>query len=295
MEIKINGQKLSESPFVILVKARELKVVGKLEVQGEMPQGPVGIAVNSKGVIAVADHKGHCIRVFDETGKFVRKLSCQGEKAGQLKEPVDVTFLNDEEILVADVGNNRIQQLNVQTGNFVKSFGKKGRGDGELKNPGSVCITSDRRFVVVTEYNNSRIKVFSMDGEVVLRFGDSGSKRLDHPLGCACYEDKFIVSDSGNNCVKVFDGKGKFLYKFGEKGNGDGRLDKPWGICIDKYGSILVCEKLNNRIQMFTLEGAFMGKTSANLNLQWPWAVTTMPDDRILITDFKENEVYILK
>ena len=43
---------------------------------------------------------------------------------GQFDEPVDVTFFNDDEILVTDECNHRIQQLNVQTGNFMKKFGK---------------------------------------------------------------------------------------------------------------------------------------------------------------------------
>ena len=38
-----------------------------------MLQGPAGIAMNSRGAIAVADKKGHCNLVFDEKGKFVRK------------------------------------------------------------------------------------------------------------------------------------------------------------------------------------------------------------------------------
>ena len=217
IEVKINGKKLARSPFSILVKARELNIVGKLDIHGEMLQGPTGIAVNSKGVIAVTDHKGHCILVFDETGKFVRKIGSYGDENGQLKDPVDVTFVNDDEILVVERCNHRIQQLNVQTGNFVKSFGKQGSGDGEFKNPGSVCITSDGRFIVVVDYNNSRIQVFTMDGEPVFKFGSSGPERLDHPLSCVCYEEKFFVTDLNNNCVKVFDERGQFLYKFGEK------------------------------------------------------------------------------
>ena len=295
MEVKINGEKLAKSPFSIPVKVRELNVVGKLDVQGEMLQGPAGIAVNSKGVIAVADYEGHCILIFDETGKFVRKIGSYGDKNGQLNKPDDVTFLNDDEILVADQCNHRIQQLNVQTGNFVKSFGKKGSGDGEFKNPGSVCITGDRRFIVVTEYSNSRIQVFTMDGEPVFKFGDSGPERLDHPLSCVCYEEKFIVTDLRNKCVKVFDGKGQFLYKFGEKGNGDGQMDQLYGLCVDKHNNVFLCDRGNNRIQQFTLEGTFTGKTSTNIQFGWPWSITTMLDDRVLVTDFKGKEVYILK
>ncbi|XP_027039308.1 protein lin-41-like [Pocillopora damicornis] len=295
IELKINGQKLARSPFSILVKARELNVIGKLDVQGGMLQGPTGIAVNSKGVIAVADYEGHCILVFDETGKFMRKIGSYGDKNGQLKNPVDVTFVNDDEILVADQYNHRIQRLNVQTGNFVKSFGKKGSGDGESKYPVSVCITSDGRFIVVVDFNNSRIQVFTMDGEPVFEFGNSGPERLGHPLSCVCYEEKFIVTDRDNNCVKVFDERGQFLYKFGEKGNGDGRMNKLNGLCVDKHNNVFLCYGGNNQVQQFTLEGTLTGKTSSNIQFGWPRSVTPMLDDRIVVTDFRKKEVYILK
>ena len=295
IEIKINGQKLVKTPFSILVKARELNVVGKLDFQGETLQAPAGIAVNSKGVIAVADHRGHSVLVFDETGKFVRKLGSYGDKDGQLNKPDDLTFINDDEILVADQLNHRIQQLNVQTGNFVKSFGKKGSGDGEFKNPVSVCITSDGRFIVVVDYNNSRIQVFTMDGEPVFKFGDSGPERLDHPLSCVCYEEKVIVTDRNNNCVKVFDERGQFLYKFGEKGNGDGQMNRPFGLCVDKHNNVFLCDRGNSRIQRFTLEGTLTGKTNTNIQYEGLSRVATMLDGRILVTDYKGKEVYILK
>ena len=295
IEVKINGQRLVKSPFTIVVKARELNVVGKLDFQEAVRRAPAGIAVNSKGVIAVADINGHCILVFDETGKFVRKIGGQGDKAGQFESPTEVAFLNGDEILVADECNHRIQQLNVQTGNFVKSFGKEGSGDGEFEYPTGVCITSDGCFIVVADCGNNRIQVFTMDGEPVFKFGDSGPERLNNPSSCVCYEEKFIVTDLKNNCVKVFDGKGQFLYKFGGKGNSEGQMNIPCCSCVDKYGNLLVCDSRNGRIQQFSLEGNFTGKTSTKVNLTVPWGVTTMSDDRILITEHHGKEVKILK
>ena len=295
IEVKINGQRLVKSPFTIVVKAREFNIVGKLDFQEAVRRAPAGIAVNSKGVIAVADINGHCILVFDETGKFVRKIGGQGDKDGQFESPTEVAFLNGDEILVADECNHRIQQLNVQTGNFVKSFGKEGSGDGEFEYPTGVCITSDGCFIVVADCGNNRIQVFTMDGEPVFKFGDSGPERLNNPSSCVCYEEKFIVTDLKNNCVKVFDGKGQFLYKFGGKGNGEGQMDIPCCSCVDKYGNLLVCDSRNGRIQQFSLEGNFTGKTSTKVNLTVPWGVTTMPDDRILITEHHGKEVKILK
>ena len=295
IEVKVNGQRLVKSPFTIVVKAREFNIIGKLDFQGEVPQAPAGIAVNRKGVIAVADNDGHCILVVDETGKFVRKIGGQGDKDGQFKSPIDVTFLNDNEILVADECNHRIQQLNVQTENFVKSFGEQGSGDEEFVKPLSVFITSDGRFIVLTDYMNNRIQVFTMDGEPVFKFGNRGPERLDHPICCVCYEEKFFVTEFNNKCVKVFDERGQFLYKFGEKGNGDGQLIQPCGLCVDNYGNLLVCDMENEHILQFSLEGTFTGKTSSKVNPMLPYRVATMPDDRILISDFRENEVKILK
>ena len=295
IEVKINGQRLVKSPFTIVVKAREFNIVGKLDFQEAVRRAPAGIAVNSKGVIAVADFNGHCILVFDETGKVVRKIGGQGDKDGQFESPTEVAFLNGDEILVADECNHRIQQLNVQTGNFVKSFGKEGSGDGEFEYPTGVCITSDGCFIVVADCGNNRIQVFTMDGEPVFKFGDSGPERLNNPSSCVCYEEKFIVTDLKNNCVKVFDGKGQFLYKFGGKGNGEGQMNIPCCSCVDKYGNLLVCDSRNGRIQQFSLEGNFTGKTSTKVNLTVPWGVTTMPDDRILITEHHGKEVKILK
>ena len=49
-----------------------------------------------------------------------------GDKNGQLNKRDDVTFLNDDEILVADQCNHRIQQLNVHT-KLCEKLWKKGK------------------------------------------------------------------------------------------------------------------------------------------------------------------------
>ena len=80
-----------------------------------------------------------------------RKLDCLGEGPGQFFNPTGVTFLNYDEILIANEMNHRIQQFNLQTGNFVKSFGKNGEGNGEFDNPGDICI-NDEGHVVVPDF-----------------------------------------------------------------------------------------------------------------------------------------------
>ena len=222
-------------------------------------------------------------------------MGCYGNNAGQLYRPIDVTYLNDDNILVADERNHRIQQFNVQTGNSVKSFGKKGTGDGEFQNPNSVCVDEEGRVIVADFYNN-RIQVLSQDGEPLFQFGNSGPEKLSNPRSCIYHESKFIVSDRGNNCLKVFDNTGKFLYKIGEEGQGDGQLKRPHGLCLQKCGNhhnLLVCNRVNGRVDQFTVDGCFTGKTV--VKLKDPTIITTTPDGLILVTDHKTKKIHVLK
>ena len=216
--------------------------------------------------------------------------------AGQLNSPADVTYLNDDNILVADEYNHRIQQFNVQTGNSVKRFGKEGTRDGEFRNPASVCVDEEGRHVIVADYYNKRIQVLSQDGEPLFQFGDSGPEKLNNPNACIYHENKFIVSDWGNYCLKVFDNTGKFLYKIGEQGEGDGQLLEHFGLCLQKFGNhhnLLVCDTANGRVDQFTVEGCFTGKTV--VELQGPVRITTTTDGLIFVTDFKTKKIHILK
>ena len=189
----INGDNLHQSPFIVQVMERRLEIVGELDLKGEILKSPYGIAVNSKGLIAVTDRNGHCILTFDKEGKYVRKVGWKGGNAGQLYHPTGVTYLNDDHILVADQFNHRIQHFNVHTGNFVKAFGKPGAGEGELKNPKCVCMDGEGR-VAVADWGNNRIQVFTEDGEPVFKFGDSGSEKLTCPTGCIFHQNMFIPS-----------------------------------------------------------------------------------------------------
>ena len=293
--IKVNGKEFAGSPYIVQVKQRLIHLVGEVEIKGETFLKPSGIAVNSKGQIAVSDHIGHFILITDKEGNCVRKVGCYGTSAGQLNYPADVTYLNDDNILVADQGNHRIQQFNVQTGNYVKSFGKKGTRDGEFENPIGVCVDEEGR-VIVTEQQNNRIQVLSQDGEPLFQFGNSQQEELDRPILCIYHENKYIVSDWGNNCLKVFDNTGKFLYKIGELGKGDGQLKGLYGLCLQKCGNhhnLLVCNRANGRVDQFTVEGCFTGKTV--VKLQAPLRITTTPDGLILFTDSKTKKIHILK
>ena len=276
----------------IQVKERRLKVVGELDLKGETVQSPSGIAVNSKGLIAVADCDGHCILLFDKGGNYLRKFGCKGTNIGQLNIPSGITFINDSQILVAEQSNHRIQQFNVHTGEGVKVFGKEGKGVGEFQYPVDVCLDGQER-VVVADINKPEIQVFTKEGKPVLSFGLG---TLKCPIGCAFQENTFIVSDARNHCLKIFDSSGKCFRKIGAQGKSDGQLNWPMALCVEKSGNhhnILVCDYNNKRIVQFTMEGSFTGKTAANL--QCPVGIAATPDGRVLVSDGNAKKIHILQ
>ena len=290
---KINGDSLAEGPFIIEVQKRKLEFDGELHLQNGTLQKPTGIAVSSKGLIAIADYGKNCSLICDKEGNILRQVGCKGETPGQLHCPTDVTFINDDEILVADELNHRVQQFNVHSAqNFVNSFGRYGNEDGNFQYPTRVCMEDERR-IIVSDFNNHRVQVLTRDGVPMLIFGDSGPEKLNNPVGCVCYKNMFIVADSLNSCLKVFNSSGKFLRKIGGKGNADGHFLTPYGVCVDQHGNIFVSDKESGHVQQFTIEGHFTGKTVTKLT--WPWGMATMPDGRILVCDYEAGKVLFFK
>ena len=295
IEVRINGDKLPTCPMTVWVKERELVVAGELKLK-LFPEDKLerlyGIAVNTEDQLVVTDNLGHCVYVFDKTGKRLRKTGGEGSHTGQLKFPKSISFLNDNEVLIADSSNCRIQRLNIQTGTAVKSFGKKGREKGEFDRPIDVTVDDEER-IVVTEWGNGRIQVMSDEGESIFTFGDKGPEKLCRPTCCIPYKNMFLVTDAGNHCIKAFDQSGTFLYKFGKEGNQDGQFNLPRGLLVDSSNNLLVCDFGNNRVQQFALDGRFTGKSITHLS--YPVAITKAQDGRILVTSNDEKKVYILK
>ena len=295
IEVKINGDKLPTCPMTVRVKERELVVVGELKLKlfpGDTFKWLYGIAVNTEGQIVVTDNFGHCVYVFDKNGNCLRKSRGEGSNSGQFQFPDGISLLNDNEVLIADLGNSTIQRLNIHTGTVVKSFGKIGEEKGELRNPIDVTVDDEGR-VVVTEWGNNRIQVMSDEGQSIFTFGDKGPEKLCRPTCCIPYKNMFLVSDGENHCIKAFDQSGTFLYKFGKEGNQDGQFKWPYGLLVDSSNNLLVCDFGNSRVQQFSLDGRFTGKSITRLSK--PMAITTAPDGRILVTSYDEKKVYILK
>ena len=178
-EVSIDGDKLPACPITVQVEERELVVVGELKIMlfpGHTLERLYGVVVNTDGQIVVTDNLGNCVYVFDKDCNCMRKIGRKRSHTGQFQFPNGISFFNDNEVLIIDLGNCRIQRVNIQTGTVVKSFGKEGRQKGEFGGLIDVTVDDDER-IVVTEWGSNRIQVMSREAESIFTFGDKGPEK----------------------------------------------------------------------------------------------------------------------
>ena len=77
------------------------------------------------------------------------------------------------------------------------------------------------------------------------------------------------MADCNNDRVQVFDRNGKFLRKFGKHGTLDHKLKNPEGLSINGQGYIIVSDRDNKLIKIFSSNGEYLG----NLVEQVLWSV----------------------
>ena len=66
-----------------------------------------------------------------------------------------------------------------------------------------------------------------------------------------------VVADRSNNRICIFNRDGSYHSKFGTEGTRPGQFNRPASVCLDSLNRLIVTDKDNHRMQIFTLEGEF--------------------------------------
>lgn len=103
------------------------------------------------------------------------------------------------------------------------------------------------------------------EGKVLLTLGEravpgNDPAHFNLPTDVAVLRDgSFYVSDGYKNTrVLKFSAEGKFEFEWGAKGKGAGEFNLPHGIAVDSQGHVIVCDRENERIQVFDAKGGFL-------------------------------------
>jgi len=116
---------------------------------------PLGISVDRRENVYVADSQNDRVAIYDLFGNFLKSV---GERT--LKKPSGVTVGEDDLIYVANTEKNSIAILDPE-GNLVLEYGTWGSGMGNFSKPTDLKLGRDDKLFVV-DSGNSRICVFEI-------------------------------------------------------------------------------------------------------------------------------------
>jgi len=137
---------------------------------------------------------------------------------------------------------------------------------------------------------------FSPDGRVLLTLGEPGGAAAPgyfyqpNDVVTASNGDIFVSEGhgAGNNRILKFDKTGKFIKEWGRLGAGPGEFDQPHALAIDSRNRLIVGDRNNNRIQIFTLDGAYVGQMH---QFSRPSGLYLTKDDTLYVADSESESV----
>jgi DNA-binding beta-propeller fold protein YncE len=182
---------------------------------------PASAAFDSKGHMFVLTRGDKTFFEFDENGAFIRTF---GDKLFTRSHGLRID--RDDNLWATDVGAHVVVKLNPR-GEVLLTLGTKGEAG---------------------EWNEA-----------------AGSRKFNQPNAVAigANGDVFVVQGhtpgpNGDARVLKFDKSGRFIKSWGGKGTAPGQFQVAHGIDIDREGRLWVADRENQRIQIFTADGAFV-------------------------------------
>lgn len=139
-------------------------------------------------------------------------------------------------------------------------------GHGQFQHPHGIWI-GPKDEVFLTDRDAHVASKWTLDGKLLRTWGTAGrpgapgapfnqpTKAVETPDG------ELYVSDGyGQFRVHRFDRQGNLVHSWGEKGEGPSQFALPHDVYVDERDRVLLCDRENQRVQLFDRSGAFTGE-----------------------------------
>lgn len=188
-----------------------------------------GVAVDARDNVYLFNRTAHPVIVFDGQGTFLRSW---GE--GVFRRPHGVFITPDQFVWGADDGDHVIRKFDMD-GRLLKTLGVPGHPSG-------------------TGYVH--------EGDLTRRLDSikHGAGPFNRPtkLVLAPWGEMYASDGYGNSRVHRFGADGTLIGSWGEPGRAPGQFRLPHGLAIDARERILVADRENSRVQLFSRDGDFL-------------------------------------
>lgn len=190
---------------------------------------------------------------------------------------------SQDRVYVFDRGDHPVMVFD-KDGNYLYSW-----GHDLIRMAHAIYVDHDDNVWLVDSHGGQIMK-FTPEGRPLLRIGERNYRsdtgvdpndfrsdthlRVTHaggpfniPAGVAVAPsgDVFIADGYANCRVHRFSPEGDHLASWGAPGDAEGQFNLPHGILVDRHGRLLVADRENDRVQMFTQDGESLGRWPAKL------------------------------
>jgi DNA-binding beta-propeller fold protein YncE len=177
----------------------------------------------------------------------------------EFPEVAGVAVDADDNLYVFNRGPHPMIVLD-KDGNFLRSWGEGfygGRAHG-------VTVSPDG-FVFAVENTRHAIDKYTREGELIWTLGNAGTpapKWSNTPFNLPTHMaistrsgDIYVGDGYGNNAIHRFSADGKHIKTWGGHGIEPGSFQCPHNLCLDEDDNVYVCDRENNRVQVFDKDG----------------------------------------
>ncbi len=186
-----------------------------------------------------------------------------------------------------------------RAGNYLTAWGA-----GEVTDPHGLKIVDDVAYT--TDRSDSVAKSFTLDGKPLLELGRRGvhsdtgctgapwlaqraagpfnhpTEMIAHPNG-----DIYVTDGYRNARVHRFTRDGRLVASWGTPGKAPGEFHLPHSIAIAPDGRLYVADRANQRIQIFSPDGAFLGQWTG---MGGPNDITRAQDGSFVIAEQEDGD-----
>lgn len=193
----------------------------------------------------------------------------RGWKLGQVEPAVD----SEDRVYLFNRSDHPLMVFD-REGNFITDW-----GHGVLSDAHGIYISEEDHVYLPVREAHAVVK-YTLDGRPLMTLGtwdkpsDTGGARPDGTVRRAAGPfnrvtdialspagDMYLSDGYGNCRVHKFSATGQYLYSWGRPGKtAPGEFHIPHGIWVHVDGRVLVADRENNRIQIFTPEGNFISQ-----------------------------------
>ncbi|XP_043207895.1 B-box type zinc finger protein ncl-1-like [Amphibalanus amphitrite] len=215
------------------------------------------------------------------------KFGQLGQLKGQFNSPHGFCLGTDEEIIVADTNNHRIQMFD-KTGEFKYMFGSPGKDEGQLWYPRKVAvIRSSGKFVVCDRGSErSRMQIFNRNGYFVRKIS---IRCIDIVAGLAISNaGHIVVVDSVTPTVFVIAESGSLIKWF----DCSNYMREPSDIAVSG-NEYYICDFKNHCVVVFDSEGQFLRRLGSETITNFPNGIDVSDAGDVLIGDSHGNKFHV--